>query len=218
MHLPVGQGHRDSKLIIKICGIRSKDHLRTAIQAGANAIGLMQVPSSSRYISIEETAMLRQLIDYKRDGVKAVVVVANHSEADMHEIINTVKPDMIQFHGSESEEYCLSFALPYIKAIQATGTDSIREAVTKYSSASYLLLDTPTKLLGGSGKVFDWSVIPEELTNRLIIAGGLNADNVGDLLKVIQPAGVDVSSGVEDEPGIKSNRKIQEFMAAAWGI
>ncbi len=148
MHLPVGQGHRDSKLIIDICGIRSKYHLRTAIQAGANAIGLMQVPSSSRYVSIEETAMLRQLINYKRNGVKAVVVVANHSEADMHEIINTVKPDMIQFHGSESKEYCLSFALPYIKAIQSTGTNSIREAVTKYPSASYLLLDTPTKLLG----------------------------------------------------------------------
>ena len=231
MHLPVGQGHRDSQLIIKICGIRSEDHLRSAIQAGANAIGLMQVPSSSRYISIEVAAMLRRLIGSKAtDGLKptaapiiAIVVVADPSETDMQQIINSVKPDMIQFHGSESEDFCQSFATPYIKAIQATSSDSIQEAATQYPSAAYLLLDTPISsqgeathsIAGGSGKVFDWSIIPDALAARLIIAGGLNADNVSELLKVVQPAGVDVSSGVEDKPGIKSNLKIQDFVAAA---
>lgn len=213
---------KPNKLIIKVCGIRSASNLRQAIQAGANAIGLMQVASSPRYISVETAASLRQHItEHNNNNAKgtdshnrvlAVMVVANLDANELQDMLGKIQPDYIQFHGKESEEFCRSFNSPYIKAIHATSAAEIRENASKYPSATYLLLDTPTKLLGGSGKVFDWNNIPLELANKLIIAGGLNPGNVASLLQLLKPAGVDVSSGVEESPGLKSQKLMSGFV------
>lgn len=217
---------RESRLIIKICGIRDSDNLQHAIQAGANAIGFMQVPTSPRYITAEEAGALRKEITAHNNDfnskVLAVAVVANQDQAEVKNILELVQPDLVQFHGDESEDFCQSFSIPYIKAIQATSAEDISVAAAKYPSANYLLLDSPTTLLGGSGQVFDWNRIPQAgaskdspLVDKLIIAGGLNARNVTELLQMVKPAGVDVSSGVEEVRGIKNPRMMKEFVAAA---
>lgn len=205
------------KLVIKICGIRDEDNLQHALGVGATAIGLMQVSSSPRYIEPEVAASHRcQIAEHNKSNnkVAAVMVVANQEKDEIQKLVNIIQPDIIQFHGDESEEFCLSFDTPYIKAIQATSAEAIRDKAAKYPSASYILLDTPCKMLGGSGEVFDWDRIPLELSNKLIIAGGLNPTNVSSLLQMVNPAGVDVSSGVEDSPGNKSQQLITEFVAA----
>ena len=124
-----------------------------------------------------------------------------------------VELDILQFHGQESEQTCAFFNKPYIKAIRMNDDTSLPEEVEKYSSAKALLLDTYVEgLSGGTGKVFDWNMIPKNLKKPIILAGGLNVDNVKDAIKKVNPYAVDVSGGVEIEKGKKDPDKIKEFI------
>ena len=123
------------------------------------------------------------------------------------------KINLIQFHGAESEEYCNQFNLPYIKAIPMKEDINLLECCKDYKSASALLLDTfSQKLKGGTGEVFDWKKIPRKLSLPIIIAGGLNSENISDLTKTVRPFCVDVSGGVESIKGVKDEEKMKEFM------
>lgn len=216
-----GKRHRNQELIIKICGICNSIDLQNAVKAGANAIGFMLYSASKRYINLETAAKLRQNIPAK---VRAVAVMLNPTKEEVMATIKKLQPDLLQFHGDESESFCASFSWPYIKVLSVADNKTtsviIVEKASQYKSASYIMLDTRHKaILGGSGKKFNWKLIPNSLPIPLIIAGGLNPRNVASLITQTNPSGVDVSTGVEDSPGIKNKEKMNAFINAchrAW--
>lgn len=219
MPLSPQQGNRHSQLIIKFCGICRLEDARMAAEAGATALGIMQVPSSPRYLPLQQATELSSNIrDTIGTKLKIIAVIADATEQQITDIIDNIKPDMLQFHGDEIDEFCVSFALPYIKAIRATTAEEIRQQATKHPSATHLLLDSlaTNNSFGGSGETFDWEQIPAEakLANRLIIAGGLNPNNLAELLRKIIPGGVDVSSGIEHKPGMKDVKLMNDFVGA----
>ena len=211
------QGNRDPHLIIKICGIRSIEDAVTAAENGADMIGIMRVEKSPRYLALDEAKSLAEDIRKRYPSLNLVTVMADMDAQRIEETILTIKPQLAQFHGSESESFCQKFGISYIKAIRATDSANIQKQASLYPSASYLLLDSVGAGFGGSGQTFDWKQIPPKLAKRMIIAGGLNPDNLGELLNKYRDriCGVDVSSGVESRPGIKDPAKISSFLSTA---
>ena len=137
----------------------------------------------------------------------------NAKDSFVKDSINRSKIDFLQLHGEESEVYCNQFNLPYIKSISMKDNINLIEYSNKYNSASALLLDTFSReLKGGTGEVFDWEKIPKNFSVPLIVAGGLNPDNVDTLLKITNPFCVDVSGGGESKKGIKDREKMKKFM------
>ena len=197
---------------IKICGLRSADDAQYAALHGAHAIGLMFHPPSSRNLTLSEAAVIRASLP---PFVVGVAVLVNPAASLVREIIKTVHPNILQFHGNEPEPFCASFGIPYIKCLRAT--QAMRQQAMTYPSAKALLLDTSPGAnvdYGGSGKTFDWRQIPKDLPHPVIVAGGLTPANVPDLLRTYRPYAVDVSSGVENAPGIKDKQKIRAFIEA----
>lgn len=203
---------------VKICGLRSKDDIQMVVDAGADAIGLVAYPGSKRAVSIQEAALLRREIPA---FVSAVVLVVNASRQEIEQIIQEVHPSLLQFHGDESAEFCEQFQFPYIRALRLGGgallsAEDVAEEVQEYPNASGFLFDAYSAGYGGSGLTFDLSLLDKvrEILPRqkIIIAGGLNAGNVQQLIKEAKPYAIDLSSGVESSPGVKSAEKTQAFM------
>ena len=251
MLVSTGKRNRNTQLIIKICGICNQNDLQNVVQAGANAIGFMMFTGSKRHISLSRATSLRKMLPA---NVLAVAVMVNPDASEVEQIIEQLQPDILQFHGEEDEEFCASFAVPYIKALRAPAvvddtasiTKRIAQQIANYSSADFIMLDSYDGSLdgnlegsldgrldgsldgsldgnlegkkqgnfGGSGKKFNWELIPQDLDRPLIIAGGLNSQNVATLIKQVNPQGVDVSSGVEDAPGVKNKEKMVSFVNA----
>ena len=128
-------------------------------------------------------------------------------------------PDCLQFHGKESPAFCESFSLPYMKVFRVGESDNLAEEIQAYGSARYILLDSfDASAFGGTGKTFDWSVaarLVDELDADLVVAGGLSPGNVAEAVALIKPFGVDISSGVEAEKGIKDAQKMKLFIEGA---
>lgn len=199
-------------MLIKICGITSIEMAKVAEDAGANMIGFVFAPSS-RNVTAKKA---REIAGSLSHGVKTVGVFVNESKEAIERIANLVSLDFIQLHGDESPEFAASLSRPVIKAF--TIDDVTDETLATYP-AQYFLIDSPgTTYRGGSGKTFDW----DRLRNRnidkkkLILAGGLDAKNVQEAIRIAQPAGVDVSSGVETD-GEKDADKINQFVRAVCG-
>jgi len=131
-------------------------------------------------------------------------------------VIATVKPQLLQFHGDESPEFCSRFALPYIKAIKVRPGVDLLQYARHYRTAKGLLLDAFVDgSHGGTGSTFDWALIPDQLPLPLILAGGLHQDNVAEAIRRVRPWAVDVSSGVEAAKGIKDAAKVAAFIRGA---
>lgn len=203
---------------VKICGLRSKEDIHMVADAGADAIGLVVYASSKRAVSVQEAVLLRREIPA---FVSAVVLVVNASQADIEQIIHDVKPTLLQFHGDESAEFCEQFRFPYIRALRVGGgsllsPDAVAREVQKYPNASGFLFDAYSAGYGGSGLTFDLSLLEKvrEIlpARKIIIAGGLNAGNVQQLIRDVKPYAIDLSSGVESAPGVKSSEKTRVFM------
>jgi len=198
---------------VKICGITRIEDAQQTVDAGADAIGLVFYEKSPRFVSNVQAQAISQTIP------AFVTRVALFKDADKQTIQSTldnVEIDLIQFHGSESVEFCERFALPYIKAIGMKAAhcdaDYLTASAKNYSTAKALLLDghAPGEA-GGTGKTFDWSSIAK-VNTAIVLAGGLTAANVKRAIEVVQPFAVDVSSGVESAPGIKDKSLIVKFM------
>ncbi|MDN5874641.1 MAG: phosphoribosylanthranilate isomerase, partial [Sinobacteraceae bacterium] len=130
-------------------------------------------------------------------------------------VVRNVQPDVLQFHGHETGAFCRSFNRPYIKAIAMGGEGAPLPNTTEYADAAALMFDSHAPgALGGSGERFDWQRAEEIPSQRLIVAGGLDADNVGQAIAALHPHAVDVSSGIERSPGIKDSGKMAAFVAA----
>jgi phosphoribosylanthranilate isomerase len=195
---------------VKICGITRAEDALVAAHAGAHAIGMIFYPGSPRRVSHD---IARQVVDALPAFVTTVALFVDAHPSDVERVIRDVKPQLLQFHGDETPEYCAGFGLPYIKAARVRqGTDLLQYA-RRYPTAKGLLLDAFVDgNHGGTGSTFDWALIPDQLPLPLILAGGLHQDNVADAIRRVRPWAVDVSSGVEATKGIKDAAKIAAFI------
>ena len=201
------------KTLTKICGITNIEDARVAEDAGAYAIGLVFYKKSPRYISIDTA---KEIVAHINQPLNSVGLFVDADRDYICSVLEQIDLDILQFHGQESEQTCAFFNKPYIKAIRVSKDTNILKEVEKYSSAKAILLDTHVEgLLGGTGKVFDWTMIPRNLSKPIILAGGLNVDNVKDAIRKIRPYAVDVSGGVESEKGKKDPKKIKHFINEA---
>ena len=207
---------------IKICGITRSEDLTCAVNAGADAVGFVFHPSSKRFVSAEHAA---ELIANLPAFVSSVALFVNPDNAFVQEVIKTMRPTVLQFHGEETPEFCASFDMPYIKALRvgAPGLDtaqSLTQSCLQYASARGWLFDSYTPAYGGSGHTFDHAMLADLLTLEtarrapIILSGGLNAKTLLAPVRQLRPWAVDVSSGVEESPGIKSPSLIAAFMSA----
>ncbi len=195
---------------VKICGLTRDEDVKAAVAAGADAVGFV-FTASPRRISAE-TAI--RLSSYVPEGVLRVGLFLNQDRSEIDRVVNSVPLDVLQFHGNETEQECSVFGLPWLKAVAMENAESARQAEREYPGAMGLLLDSHTAgKRGGSGKVFDWSLF-RPLEKSVWLAGGLNAVNVGQAVRVVRPFAVDVSSGVEAAPGIKDVSSIITFIKA----
>ncbi|MGH8112911.1 MAG: phosphoribosylanthranilate isomerase [Rhodanobacteraceae bacterium] len=197
---------------VKICGVTRVEDALLACELGAAAIGIVMTPSSPRCVSIERARAIRDVLPA---FVAAVVLTHGLSGERVQEIIAGVRPDLVQFHGLEDAAFCESFGVRYVKAIGMAGDIDVRALVDEHVHAAGFVLDGhPPGEQGGKGKAFDWSRIPRDLGRPVILAGGLNAGNVAEAIRTVQPWAVDLASGVEASPGIKDAAKMRTFFAA----
>ncbi len=202
---------------VKICGLTNSDTLDIAISSGADYIGLVFVPSSPRYISIDDAKNLIALVPKK---VTSVGLFVNPTDQEIHDTLNRVKLDMIQLHGHETPERLVAikekFALPIIKAIRIESELDTKVIKDYEQIADIILFDTKSKdpsQHGGTGESFDWAIlIGNEPTCPWMLAGGLTPKNVKSAIEMLNPPIIDVSSGVESESGIKDPEEIKTFI------
>jgi phosphoribosylanthranilate isomerase len=196
---------------VKICGLTRLEDVLVAVEAGADAIGLVFYPPSPRYVDLDKAAELARAVP---PFVTIVGLFVNADPALVRETLAVVPIHLLQFHGDEDEAYCRQFDRPYMKAARVRpGMDLVQYAAA-FPSAQAILLDAFVDGFGGGGKVFDWSLIPPALGKPLVLSGGLDAANVGEAIVRVRPAALDVSSGVEAAKGIKDAEKIRAFCAA----
>ena len=196
---------------IKICGLTRIDDVRIAIEAGADAIGLVFYAPSPRHVDLPTAAMLASAVP---PFVSVVGLFVNADPALVRETLAAVPIHLLQFHGDEDESYCRQFDRPYIKAARVKpGLDLVQYAAA-FPTAQAILLDAFVDGYGGGGKVFDWSLVPSALGKPVVLSGGLDAGNVGEAVCRVRPAAVDVSSGVEAGKGVKDAEKIRAFVLA----
>ncbi len=202
---------------VKICGITSIEDALQVVDSGADAIGLVFYKKSSRYVTIDQAVEICEALP---PFITVVALFMNASSDYVYEVMADVPCDLLQFHGDESPEFCSSFSKAYIKAVAMGEGDDENEVAfdfatyaDQYGDAKGFLIDSHAPgEAGGSGKSFDWQNIPLDYPAPIILAGGLNPDNVASALEMADVYAVDVSSGVESAPGVKDAMKIQKFM------
>ena len=196
---------------IKICGLTREADVAAACAAGADAVGFNCYPKSPRYVDPHRLhSLARQLGPFTVPVLVFVNAASNLIDAAREALPTAV----LQFHGDEHEADCARHGVAYIRAIRMSEGVDLLDCERLFRSATALMVDAPSAVYGGSGETFDWSRIPRERTKRLILAGGLHRDNVERAVRTVRPYAVDVSSGVEDAPGIKSAARIGEFIDA----
>jgi len=194
---------------IKICGITSVRDALIVSDSGADAIGLVFYPRSPRHVTIDQAA---EIIDSVPPFVTTVALFLDAREDDIREVLSSMPVDLIQFHGDECPTDCGQYGRPYIKAVGMKGGVDVDAYASTYPDARGFLLDShAVGEAGGTGERFDWSQMPS-LTKPVILAGGLNPENAGEAVRSARPFGLDVSSGVESEPGIKDSHKVRRFI------
>lgn len=195
---------------IKLCGMTRAEDVRLAVALGVDYIGLVFAARSPRRLSPAQGAALRAQASA---GVAVVALVMDTAREDIAMIIDTVRPDLLQFHGDEDEACCAGFGLPYFKAIAMGGDADPLPQMARYASAHGFVLDGHgAGEPGGSGRRFDWTRMPAQ-ARPVLLAGGLGPDNVAQALRTARPWGVDVASGIEQAPGIKDASKMRAFVA-----
>ncbi|MBT8118278.1 MAG: phosphoribosylanthranilate isomerase [Gammaproteobacteria bacterium] len=198
---------------VKICGITRGEDAQHAVEAGADAIGLVFYDKSPRFVSNEQASEISRMIPA---FVSRVALFKDADQAFVKSVLAQVEIDLLQFHGSETAAYCDQFERPYIKAIGMRGlehdADFLISSAETFRSAKALLLDghAPGEA-GGSGESFDWAAV-SKIDKPVVLAGGLTVENVRQAIDLVHPYAVDVSSGVERSPGTKDKDKIAAFM------
>lgn len=200
-----------TKTRIKICGLTREEDVDAAVAAGADAIGFVFYPPSPRYVTPARAAELVRRIP---PFVDVLGLFVNEVPETVRAVCEQVPINLLQFHGDEDPAYCRRFARPYLRAARVRPGLDLVEFAGSFPESRGLLLDAFVEGYGGGGHVFDWTLIPPGLPGFLVLSGGLTAANVGDAVRRVRPAAVDVSSGVEMGKGIKDHAKIAAFVAA----
>lgn len=195
---------------VKICGITRVEDGLAAAYAGADAIGLVFAPQSPRRVTLAQAVSIARALP---PFISTVALFVNAETAEVKAVLEGLRPDLLQFHGDETPEYCASFGVPYIKAVRVRPGLDLLQFEAAYGTARGLLLDAyHPQRYGGTGERFDWDLIPEGLLKPIILAGGLTPANVARAVRQVRPWAVDVSSGVETSPGIKDAAAIGRFI------
>ncbi len=195
---------------VKICGITRIEDARASVLAGADAIGLVFYPKSSRFLSIHQAIEIVQAIPA---FVTVVGLFKDARPSEIEAVLERVPLGLLQFHGDECPADCGAYAIPYIKAIGMFGNTNLQAYADTYADAAGLLLDShAVGEAGGTGQTFDWSMLPDNFDRPMILAGGLNPSNIAEAIHTANPYAVDLSSGVESAPGIKDADKIVVLM------
>ncbi len=191
---------------IKICGITTEADALAAAEAGADALGFVFAESPRRISWDTALQIIRRLPPF----IASVGVFVNSSEDEVYEAIQYLNLDYVQLHGRETPDFCARFSTRAIKALLIDETFDFKQAAAFQKTTRALLVDSGG---GGTGRTFDWNVLPPDFErSRLILAGGLNPDNIIQAIKTVNPWAVDVSSGVESMPGRKDRTKIIQFI------
>lgn len=197
---------------IKCCGMTRVEDALLAAQLGADAIGVVLTARSKRRVSVlQAQAIVRAMPPF----VSTVALFMDDDAGFVREAIEAIQPDLAQFHGAEPDTWCAQFERRYLKAVAMGEGVAALPRLHQFPGASGLLLDGHgLGEAGGSGKAFDWSLMPRDVAQPLILAGGLTPANVAEAVRIARPWGVDVASGIESSPGIKDPRKLADFIHA----
>jgi phosphoribosylanthranilate isomerase len=196
---------------VKICGITRLQDAKSAIEAGASALGFVFYAPSPRYV---DPLKAQEIISKLPPFITTTALFVNETAENVNAISELIQTDLLQFHGDESNAYCRQFNRPFIKALRGNADVDITQAYADYPNARALLVDTFVKgVPGGTGAAFNWPLIPEALRQHIILAGGLDPGNVASAIRQIRPYAVDVSGGLEAEKGLKCAAKIIKFMS-----
>ena len=200
---------------IKICGITRPEDAILASELGVDAIGLVFYGESPRAITIDQA---RDIVAVVSPFTSIVGLFVDETQYEIQTVLDEVSLDVLQFHGDQSQALCADFGRRYFKAIRIGGDTDIEAEMADYPDASAFLLDTHSdKARGGTGESFDWEKVPARSKKPIILAGGLNPDNVAEAIRKTSPYAVDVSSGVELSKGIKDVEKMTAFVNAVRG-
>ena len=200
-------------VIVKICGITNLEDALAAARFGADALGFVFHEGSPRYLPVEQAARIAQKLP---PHILKVGVFVDAPEEMVFGASASCGLNLLQFHGNETPEYCLQFGLMSMKAFRVKAAASLQE-LELYPTDAWLLDSSVPGQLGGTGKKFNWELAMEakKLRRPFFLAGGLTPENVGDAVRMVEPFGVDVSSGVEASPGKKDLEKVRRFIEAA---
>lgn len=208
---------------IKICGLTRLEDVEAAAGAGADALGFVFYRKSPRYVTPEAARALMAAVP---PFITKVGLFVNAPEEEVVETAFSAGLSLLQFHGDETVEACAAMAeaarLPFMRAFRV-GADTLPQDLVQYEKQyraasprfSGLLLDSRSEAYGGTGKVFNWSLVSKEIAHRVVLSGGLNAQNVAGAIRLVRPYAVDVSSGVESSRGVKDAGLIRAFVHAA---
>lgn len=200
---------------VKICGITRVDDALAAARFGAHALGFVFYGKSPRSVTGQRAA---EIISALPPFITAVGLFVNPEAGEVERVLSQVPINLLQFHGEETPEFCASFEVPYLKAARVRAGLDLLQYARHHHAARGLLLDAFAEgAHGGTGAVFDWSLIPRELPCPVILSGGLTSENVAQAIRRVRPWAVDVSSGVEASPGIKDPLRIAAFMKEVHG-
>jgi phosphoribosylanthranilate isomerase len=214
MVVPELKSPPNGRVRVKICGITRAQDAEWAARLGVDAIGLVFYHQSPRAVTAEQA---RQIVATLPPFVTKVGLFVNATEQAVRSVLDILPLDLLQFHGEERPEECTRYGLPYIKAIRMHDGIDFNRLDRDYHDASGILLDSLVEgVRGGTGQVFNWSLVPQGLSKPIILAGGLTPDNVADAISAVRPYAVDVSGGVELRKGIKDPNKISAFIRGVW--
>ena len=198
---------------VKICGITRVEDAVVAVEGGADAIGLIFYPGSTRFIAPKVAA---SIISNVSPYTSVVGLFVNADAQQVQEVLSCCPLSQLQFHGDESADFCSSFGRPYVKSVTVSNEAVMSTVIDAHINARAYLFDTQVPgEHGGTGKTFDWRLMPQKNIGHRVLAGGLDAENVAEAIRIAAPDAVDVSSGVEVRPGIKDPDKIYRFVSAA---
>jgi phosphoribosylanthranilate isomerase len=200
-----------NRVRIKFCGLTRAEDADLAATLGVDALGFVFTRKSRRFVEPDSIApIMRELAPF----VTTVALFMDDDPAWIRQVVSMTRPQMLQFHGDENGADCAGHGLPYLKAVPMATVVDVASYAARFPGAAGFLLDAHASgEAGGQGARFDWSRRPQ-LDHPLILAGGLDPENVPDAIRSLQPFGVDVSSGIESAPGIKDALRMQNFVDA----
>lgn len=199
---------------IKICGITNLEDALLCESLGADAIGFIFYSKSKRYVTSESAKnIVKQLSAFT---IKVGVFV-NETTETINQISKMVGLNLVQLHGDESPQLIKEINLPIIKSFRIDDRFDF-EGLNNYQNCYYLLDTFSESYYGGTGKTFDWKLIPDNLKSKIILSGGISSSNIRTIVEEVNPYAVDVSSSLEDFPGKKDHKKVKEFFNSLKGI